>query len=64
MHVSRRPEQKADDDIRWLSIYVLLFRVRNLSRLRIDCLNPKIRKIIEGGPPNSLADNFETLIVA
>ena len=49
----------ADDDIKWLIVYVLLSRVRTLSNLRSVGLSPKIRKIIEGGPPSMLAQNFE-----
>ena len=53
--------KRADDDIRWLIVYVLLSRVRSLDRLRSVGLTPKIRKIIGGGPPAMLADNFEKL---
>jgi hypothetical protein len=53
--------KRADDDIKWLCIYVLLSRVRSLSRLRSIGLTSKIRKIIEGGPPKMLAENFEKL---
>jgi hypothetical protein len=50
--------RRADEDIRWLIVYVLLSRVRSLARLRSVGLSPKIRKIIEGGPPAWLAENF------
>jgi hypothetical protein len=53
--------KRADDDIKWLIVYVLLSRVRSLSRLRSVGLDSKIRKIIEGGPPSMLAENFEKL---
>ena len=53
--------KRADDDIKWLIIYVMLSRVRSLSRLRCVGLCSKIRKIIEGGPPSMLAENFEKL---
>ena len=53
--------KRADNDIKWLIVYVMLSRVRSLSRLRSIGLSPKIRKIIEGGPPSMLADNFEKL---
>ena len=53
--------RRADDDIRWLIVYVLLSRVRSLACLRSVGLTLKIRKIIEGGPPAMLADNFEKL---
>ena len=53
--------RRADEDIKWLIIYVLLSRVRSLSNLRSVGLNPQIRKIIEGGPPTMLAENFERL---
>ena len=53
--------RRADDDIKWLIVYVMLSRVRSLSRLRSRGLNPKIRAIIEGGPPTMVAENFEKL---
>ena len=53
--------KRAVDDIKWLIVYVMLSRVRSLSRLRSIGLSPTIRKIIEGGPPSMLADNFEKL---
>ena len=53
--------RRADDDIKWLIVYVLLSRVRSLSCLRSHGLTSKIRKIIEGGPPKMLAENFEKL---
>jgi hypothetical protein len=51
--------KRADHDIKWLIVYVLLSRVRSLSRLRSIGLTTKIRQIIEGGPPAMLAENFE-----
>ena len=53
--------KRADDDIKWLIVYVMLSRVRSLSCLRSIGLTAKIRKIIEGGPPSMLAENFEKL---
>ena len=53
--------KRADPDIKWLIVYVLLSRVRSLANLRSVGLNSQIRKIIEGGPPELLADNFEKL---
>ena len=53
--------KRADDDIKWLIVYVMLSRVRSLSRLRSIGLTPKIREIIERGPPRMLAENFEKL---
>ena len=53
--------RRADDDIKWLIVYVMLSRVRSLSRLRSLGLNSKIRDIIEGGPPAIVAENFEKL---
>ena len=53
--------KRADDDIKWLIVYVMLSRVRSLSSLRSIGLTPKIRKIIERGPPSMLAENFERL---
>ena len=53
--------RRADDDIKWLIIYVLLSRVRSLSNLRSIGLTAKIRAIIEKGPPEMIAENFERL---
>ena len=52
---------RADDDIKWLIVYVLLSRVRSLANLRSVGLTIKIKHIIEGGPPTMLAENFERL---
>jgi len=51
--------RRADDDIKWLIVYVLLSRVRSLSCLRSVGLTKKIRQIIESGPPSMLVENFE-----
>ena len=56
--------KRADDDIKWLIVYVLLSRVRGLANLRSIGLTSKIRKIIEAGPPGMLAENFDTLFRA
>ena len=53
--------RRADEDIKWLIVYVMLSRVRSLARLRSIGLNAKIRAIIEGGPPAMIAENFENL---
>jgi hypothetical protein len=53
--------KRADDDIKWLIVYVLLSRVRSLSNLRSVGLSTKVRSIIEKGPPAMLAENFEKL---
>ena len=53
--------KRADDDIKWLIVYVLLSRVRSLSRLRGVGLSTKVRRIIEGAPRVMLAENFEKL---
>ena len=50
--------RRADEDVKWLIVYVILSRVRSLSCLRSVGIS-KIRKIIEGGPPSMLAKNFE-----
>ena len=52
---------RADDDVKWLIVYVLLSRVRSLETLRSVGLTAKIRKIIESGPSKALAGNFERL---
>ena len=53
--------KRADDDIKWLIVYVLLSRVRSLANLRSIGMTSQIRKIIEAGPPSMLAENFERL---
>ena len=53
--------RRADDDVKWLVVYVLLSRVRSLENLRSVGLTTKIREIIEGGPPDMLAESFERL---
>ena len=45
-------------DIVWLSVYVALSRVRKLSNLRSVGLTPKIKALIEGGPPDSMPEMF------
>ena len=50
--------KRADSDIKWLIVYVLLSRVRSLERLRSIGIDLKIKKIIEGGPPEMIAKNF------
>ena len=56
--------RRADDDVKWLVVYVLLSRVRSLENLRSVGLTTKIREIIEGGPPDMLAENFERLFTS
>ena len=53
--------KRADNDVKWLIVNVMLSRVRSLSRLRNTGLAPKIRKMTGGGPPSMLAENFENL---
>jgi hypothetical protein len=53
--------RRADDDIKWLIVYVMLSRVRSLSSLKSTHLTDKIRQIIESGPPAMVAENFEKL---
>ena len=53
--------KRADNDVKWLIVYVLLSRVRSLKSLRSIGMTAKIRAIIEGGPPDVLAENYERL---
>ena len=53
--------KRADGDIKWLIVYVMLSRVRSLSRLRSIGLSSNIRKIIEGGPPEEIAKALKQL---
>ena len=48
-------------DMRWLTIYVALSRVRGLRFLRSIGMNSQIREIIEEGPPQSLPAQFQKL---
>ncbi len=56
--------RQADHDIRWLIVYVLLSRVRSLSRLRSVGLASKVKDVIEAGAPSLLTDNFDKLFRA
>ena len=56
--------RQADNDIRWLIVYVLLSHVRSLSRLRSFGLTSKIGEILEGGAPALLTENFDKLFRA
>ena len=53
--------KRTDEDIKWLIVDVLRTRVWSLSNLRSVGLNLKVRKIMEGGPPAMIAQNFENL---
>ena len=53
--------KRADADLKWLIVYVLLSRVRSLSNLRSVGLDTKIRTSIKGGPPTMIADNYENI---
>ena len=52
---------RTDPDIRWLIVYVLLSRVRSLDRLRSVGMQERIRKIIEGGAPQLIAETFQNM---
>ena len=52
---------RLDYDIKWLIGYVILSRVPSLPQLMSIGLSDKIRAIIEGGPPDSLVQAFNTL---
>ncbi len=43
----------------WLATYVAISRVRKLANLRSVGLTPKIRRVIENGPPDSIPAVFE-----
>ena len=48
-------------DLHFLTVYVLLSRVRRPSELITVNLTDKVRTIIESGPPGELLETFETL---
>ena len=52
---------RLDYDIKWLICYVILSRVPSLPQLMSIGLSDKIRAIIEGGPPDSFVQAFNTL---
>ena len=52
---------RLDYDIKWLICYVILSRVPSLPQLMSISLSDKIRAIIEGGPPDTLVQVFNTL---
>ena len=53
--------RKLRRDLRWLTIYVALSRVRCLKNLRSVGLNKEIRAILEEGPPDSIPAQFRKL---
>ena len=53
-----------DESLQWLIVYVMLSRCRSLQTLRSVGLSPKIREIIERGPPEDYVGNFEKLFGA
>jgi hypothetical protein len=52
---------RLDHDIKWLICYVILSRVPSLKQLVSIGLTDKIRKIMEGGPPQGIVQAFNTL---
>ena len=52
--------QRLDPDIKWLICYVILSRVPSLEQLVSIGLSPKIREIIETGPPEGMVQCFNT----
>ena len=46
---------------KWLAMYVALSRVRTLAQLRSIGLTPKVREIIEMGPPEGIPGAFREL---
>ena len=52
---------RADADIKWLIVYVLLSRVRSSHRLRSVGMTERLRQIIEGGAPQLIVESFENL---
>ena len=53
--------RRADDDIKWLIVYVMLSRPRSLATIKSVNLTQKIHDIIEQGPPDDLVANFEQI---
>ena len=53
--------QRCSTTIMWLIIYVLLSRPRSLQQMKSVNLTPKIREIIEAGPPDELVATFHNL---
>ena len=53
-----------DESLQWLIVYVMLSRCRSLATLKSVGLSPKIREIIERGPPEDFIGNFEKLFGA
>ena len=50
-----------DAEVKWLLVYVMLSRVRELDCLVSSGLNANIRKIIDHGPPEVLDGNFNKI---
>ena len=53
--------QMCSPTVKWLIVYVILSRPRSLSALISIGLTPKVRDIIEGGPPEALVATFHKL---
>ena len=51
----------ASKQTKWLIVYVLLSRPRSLKALRSVGLNEQVRSLIEGGPPDEVVGEFETI---
>ena len=53
--------KRAGADIRFLIVYVLLSRARNLKSLLSVNLSHSIREVIESGPPDGLVGELERI---
>ena len=53
--------KRTDNYVKWLIVYVIISRVRTLSRLRSIGIISQMHKLIERGPPIMIAENLEKL---
>ena len=48
-------------EMRWLTVYMALSRVRSLAQLRSVGLTKKVRELIDDGPPTGMLTRFALL---
>ena len=61
MVVDLRRAGGMEDDIWWLNVYVMLSRATSLKNLLLVGLTPRIKALLEEGPPAYIRKNIKTL---
>jgi len=52
---------KLNKEMRWLTVYMVLSRVRSLDQLRSVGLQDNVKELINGGPPSGMLSRFTAL---